>query len=256
MKTEGKLIWGALILSGFGLSSCVSTSSYKMLEKDLDGIKAQNASLQQDLDTLKQQNAELDQEKKSLLAVHEDTESQYQNLVGQLQQEVQEGQLKVTQYKNMLTVDVAEKIFFASGSATLKKSGKAVLKKVGQALGNYQDKAILVVGHTDSVPLAKAYQNIFPSNWELSVLRATNVVRFLQDGAGIPPERLLASGHSQYSPVASNNTAEGRQKNRRIEISLLDKNLLSTNQENQPQPVQPEPSATPPEAATTPTPNP
>jgi chemotaxis protein MotB len=82
-----------------------------------------------------------------------------------------------------------------------------------------------VVGHTDNVPIAKAWREVFPSNWELSAARATTVVRFLQE-AGIEPERLIATGRAQYAPVAPNDDPEGRQKNRRIEITLIDRNLL------------------------------
>jgi chemotaxis protein MotB len=126
----------------------------------------------------------------------------------------------------MLAVDLAEQIFFDSGRATLKAGGKDVLKKVGEALKGYENKIIRVVGHTDNVPVAKSLQSTFPTNWELSVARATNVVRFLQD-VGIPPERMVPSGRGEYDPVASNDTAEGRQKNRRIEIMLIDKNLAN-----------------------------
>jgi chemotaxis protein MotB len=236
---------GAIVVGG-----CVSTSQYKKVESDLNTMKSNNATLQADLLRLQQANTDLAKEKEDLQKAKSDTTSQYDSLVNQLQQEVQEGQLKVTQYKNMLTVDVAEKIFFDSGSAKLKKTGKAVLKKVADALKNYKDKAILVVGHTDAVPVSKSFQDIFPSNWELSALRATNVVHFLQDEGGIEPERLIASGRSQYSPVAPNDTAEGRKKNRRIEISLIDKSLLSTGQEPQPQPSgQPQPQQNPPQPA-------
>jgi len=123
----------------------------------------------------------------------------------------------------MLTVDVAEKIFFASGSSTLKASGKEVLQKVGAAIAGYPDKIIRVVGHTDNVPLRGAM-----TNWELSVMRATNVVRFLQDKSKIDPTRLVAAGRSEYQPVAANDTPEGRQKNRRIEITLMDKSYIET----------------------------
>jgi chemotaxis protein MotB len=126
----------------------------------------------------------------------------------------------------MLAVDLAEQIFFDSGRATLKAGGKDVLKKVGEALKGYENKVIRVVGHTDNVPLAKSLQGMFPTNWELSVARATNVVRFLQD-VGIPPERMVASGRGEYDPVAANDTAEGRQKNRRIEIMLIDQSLAN-----------------------------
>jgi len=143
-----------------------------------------------------------------------------------LASEVEQGQLQVKQYKNMLSVDLAEQIFFDSGRATLKAEGKKVLKKVGEALKGYENKIIRVVGHTDNVPVAKSLQGAFPTNWELSVARATNVVRFLQD-VGVPPERMVASGRAEYDPVAANDTPEGRQKNRRIEIMLIDKSLVS-----------------------------
>jgi len=142
--------------------------------------------------------------------------------VRNLTEEVKKGELQVRQYKDMLTVDVAEQLFFDSGRADLKDTGKAVLKKVGEALKGYEDKVIRVVGHTDNVPIKT---KVFPSNWELSVARATTVVRYLLE-TGIPPERMVASGRAEYQPVAENDSAEGRKKNRRIEITLIDKNLV------------------------------
>src|SRR5258708_13855081 len=109
----------------------------------------------------------------------------------------------------MLTVDVAEQLVFDSGRANLKDTGKAVLKKVGEALKGYEDKVIRVVGHTDNVPISKSAQKIFPSNWELSVARATTVVRYLQE-VGIPPEPMIASGPAQYQPTPQNDTPDGR----------------------------------------------
>lgn len=245
-----------LVISMASLVGCVSTSKYKKLETNYNAMKVTNAGLLEDVDKLQKANGTLNQEKQDLQKAQENSRSQYEGLLGQLQQEVQEGQLAVTQYKDMLTVDVAEKIFFASGSAKLKKTGQAVLKKVGDALAKFPDKAILVVGHTDAVPLAKSYQNIFPTNWELSVSRATNVVRFLQDNSSIAPELLIAAGRSQYDPIAPNDTAAGRQKNRRIEISLIDKNLLSTVKATATA-TSPAPEATPaPQATPTPTPEP
>ncbi|MCG3204599.1 MAG: hypothetical protein KCHDKBKB_01314 [Elusimicrobia bacterium] len=213
-----------------GLLGCVSTSKYKKLESDnkaqLEALSAKNQNLEKELADAKNANTALNQQAEDLRRASEQTQNQYRNVVGQLQQEVQEGNLKVTQYQNMLTVDVAEQLFFDSGSATLKKSGQNVLKKVAQALAQYSDKVIRVVGHTDNIPVSKKFQNIFPTNWELSVLRATNVVRYMQEQGNIEPERLIASGRGEYEPVAPNNTVEGRQKNRRIEIMLVDKSMM------------------------------
>jgi chemotaxis protein MotB len=231
-------------------TGCVSTGKFKKMEADKNGeiaalqqqktalegqkksLEDQKTKLEQDIaglnqqaTSLEQKNKAAEQEKAALLAASQQRQQQYEQLVQGLSKEVEKGQLQVRQYQNMLSVDLAEQIFFDSGRAALKKEGKEVLKKVAEALKGYENKVIRVVGHTDNVPLAKSLQATFPSNWELSVARATTVVRFLQD-AGIPPERLIPSGRGEYEPVAPNDTPEGRQKNRRIEIMLIDKSLV------------------------------
>ncbi len=195
------------------------------LEQQKASLESDRAALERQQAQLRAQNEALEQQKQVLLSASKQSQSQYDKLVTELNQEVQKGQLQVRRYKDMLTVDVAEQLFFDSGRAALKETGKEVLKKVADALKSYEDKAIRVVGHTDNVPITKGLQKVFPSNWELSVARATTVVRCLQD-AGIEPERLLATGRAEYAPVAPNDTPEGRQKNRRIEITLIDRNLL------------------------------
>jgi len=187
------------------------------------GLEQQKTSLEQQQADLRKQVDALEQQKAQLLTASQQTLSQYDSLVRNLTEEVKKGELQVRQYKDMLTVDVAEQLFFDSGRANLKDTGKAVLKKVGDALKGYEDKVIRIVGHTDNVPISKSAQKVFPSNWELSVARATNVVRYLQE-VGIPPERMIASGRAEYQPIAENDTPEGRKKNRRIEITLVDRN--------------------------------
>ena len=232
----------AVAAATLAMGGCVSSGKYEQLEadkakleantnqeitdlqKEKTSVQAQLAALATEKSTLQEQIAALEKEKAALESTSHERQSQYDALVKKLSAEVEQGQLQVRQYKNMLSVDVAEKIFFDSGRAVLKDSGKEVLGKVGEALKSYEDKVIRVVGYTDNVPIAKSMQKIFPSNWELSVARATNVVRFLQD-AGVPPERMVAAGRGEYSPVAENDTPEGRQRNRRIEIMLIDRNL-------------------------------
>ena len=227
-----------VLMTAAGLAGCVSSGKFKKLEaeqavlqNEKSALEKQTADLTQannqlkaDIDRLNSQTASLAAERDSLQKTHEQTVSQYDAVVSELSQEVEKGNLQVRQYKNMLTVDVAEQIFFDTGSYTLKKSGQEVLKKVGDAMANYPDKAIRVVGHTDNVPFKSGKW----SNWELSVMRATTVLRFLQDVSKIEPQRLVAAGRSEFEPVASNDTPEGRQKNRRIEITLLDKSQLET----------------------------
>lgn len=262
----GRFRMGIVLLTVvFIVSGCVSSGKFKKMEaqknEEISALQQQNSTLgeqkralEQQKTALEQQNNELkqqvtlleqkktkmeeevgsleqvvgslEQEKASLLTASQQRQKQYEELVQGLSKEVEQGKLQVRQYQNMLAVDLAEQIFFGSGRATLKKEGKEVLKKVGEALKGYENKIIRVVGHTDNVPVAKSLQGIFPTNWELSVARATNVVRFLQE-VGIPPERMIPSGRGEYDPVASNDTPEGRQKNRRIEIMLIDKSLVS-----------------------------
>lgn len=241
----------AVLAAGLITSGCVSTGTFEKmqagkndeiatlqqqkaaLENQKIAVEQDNAALKQQIASHEQQNTAmqeqvgwLEQQKAALLAASQQRQQQYDALVRGLSKEVEKGQLQVRQYKDMLTVDLAEQIFFDSGRATLKPGGKEVLKKVGEALKGYENKVIRVVGHTDNVPVAKSLQRTFPTNWELSVARATNVVRYLQE-VGIPPQRMVASGRSEYDPVATNDTPEGRQKNRRIEIMLIDQSLAN-----------------------------
>ncbi len=233
----------AVLVAAFTASGCVSQGTYDKLEADknqeitglqkqretlqgqVQGLQSQKTSLEQQQADLRRQIDVLEQQKAQLQTASQQTLTQYDSLVRNLTEEVKKGELQVRQYKDMLTVDVAEQLFFDSGRANLKDTGKAVLKKVGEALKGYEDKVIRIVGHTDNVPITKSLQKVFPSNWELSVARATTVVRYLQE-VGIPPERMVASGRAEYQPIAENDSAEGRKKNRRIEITLIDKNLV------------------------------
>jgi len=245
MTKSGIKLVGALIAAALAAGGCVSKGEFEKLQADknqeIDGLQKQRDALDQHTKQLQSQRAALEKQQADLRAEVENlqrqksqletanvqTKSQYDGLIQNLNAEVQKGQLQVRQYKDMLTVEVAEQLFFDSGKATLKDTGKEVLKKVGEALKGYDDKMVRVVGHTDNVPIATAQ---FPSNWELSAARATTVVRFLQAN-GVPPERLTASGRGEFSPIAPNDDAEGRRKNRRIEITLIDKNLAQEVQE-------------------------
>jgi chemotaxis protein MotB len=195
------------------------------LESQRESLEKQRDSLTKEKDSLTQQVAALDAQRAQLEATEKQSEARYDALLTSLSEELKQGQLQVRQLKGMLTVDVAEQLFFDSGRANLKDTGKQVLQKVAESLKGYEDKAIRIVGHTDNVPITKGLQKVFPSNWELSAARATTVVRFLQD-AGIAPERLVATGRAEYAPVSPNDTTEGRQKNRRIEITLIDRGVL------------------------------
>ncbi len=144
----------------------------------------------------------------------------YKNLIENLSQEITEGKIRIDQSETRLKLNLVDKILFPSGSAQLTDKGKEVLDKVGFALKDINDRRIMIEGHTDNVPLSPKLQQVYGSNWGLSALRATSVVRYLQEKGGIDPRLLGATGYSMYRPFRSNDTAEGRQANRRIEIIL------------------------------------
>ena len=156
-------------------------------------------------------------EKESELAKLKET---YTEMEEKLKAEIGSGEIRLSQVGGRLQVALVDKILFDSGDARISKRGESVLMRVGQVLGTIKDKQIQVSGHTDNAPISEKLAAQFPTNWELSVARATNVVRFLGEKAGVPEHFLAAAGHGPHRPVASNATPQGRAQNRRIEILL------------------------------------
>ena len=183
-------------------------------------------------------------EREALLAARnaeiEKMRSSYDGLISDLEDEVAAGQIQISRLRSGLKLNLSEEILFPSGSARLNASGQAVLRKVGRRLLELPH-SIEVEGHTDDVPVARSY----PSNWELAAARASSVVRLLVD-LGVEPDRLKAVSRGEFMPVASNDTAEGRAKNRRIEIQLdapIDESDTATNGEGQPAEADPKTAA-------------
>ncbi|MBD0377801.1 MAG: OmpA family protein, partial [Flavisolibacter sp.] len=116
-------------------------------------------------------------------------------------------------------VSLQESLLFPSGSAVVNPRGKEALGKLAQALNSNPDIGVLIEGHTDSIPIKGRYED----NWALSTARATAIVRILTSTYGVDPTRVTASGRSKYEPVDTNETPEGRARNRRTEIILAPK---------------------------------
>lgn len=180
------------------------------MRQQIDRLVNEKNLLQQQLE------AEL-QAREARLAEVQDT---YDELVGKLEQEIERGEVRISELKGKLTVNVVDKILFDSGKAELKPAGIKVLQQIGDILNSAVDKNIQVEGHTDNVPISGSLATKYPSNWELSTARATTVLHFLQDRVGVSGERLSAVGYGEYQPIASNSTAQGRAENRRIQIVL------------------------------------
>jgi len=235
------VVWGGVVILSVMLAGCASTGKYKKLEGEYSSLQERYNSLQAGYSACREQVTQAEKEKTELLARDEKSKATYEQLMGQLQKEVSEGQIAIQQYEDKLTLNVAEKIFFDSGSAELKPGGKEVLSKVGRIVKGLSDKVIRVEGHTDNVPIAKPLQPTYPTNWELSAARATTVVRFLQEFAGVPPEMLVAAAFGEYRPLAPNDTPANRQKNRRIEIVLQNRDVMKRTEA----PITPEQKGTP-----------
>lgn len=128
-----------------------------------------------------------------------------------------EDKVKLTIDSRGLVISLKDTEFFDSGSASVRQWSRPLLNDIASAINNYSN-AIRIEGHTDNVPIKTP---VFPSNWELSTARATNIVQYLVSMHSFAPEKLSAIGYGEYRPIADNNTAEGRQKNRRVDVVIL-----------------------------------
>lgn len=116
-----------------------------------------------------------------------------------------------------LVISLKDTEFFDSGKAIVRPDSMVLLDNISAAIGQYSN-SVRIEGHTDNQPIKTA---LFPSNWELSTARATNIVHYLIKTHDLPAERLSAIGYGEYRPVADNRTEAGRQKNRRVDVVLL-----------------------------------
>lgn len=128
-------------------------------------------------------------------------------------------ELTVSTKNGKVYVSLQENLLFPSGSAVVNPKGKEALAKLAEVLNVNPDITVDIEGHTDSIPIRGKYQD----NWDLSLARAASIVRILTIDYKVGPERVVASGHSQYEPIQSNSTAEGRAQNRRTDIILSPK---------------------------------
>ena len=200
--------------------SAVSESKYRLLAGSLGaafGNRAPDATVpqltaaplppEQASRTLKQQQAIEEQAHMTAVA---------STLLDVLAPLVKEGMVRVTQSRRGVSIEINANVLFEPGQAQLETHSLAVLNAVADTLKN-EPFNIEITGHTDVVPISNS---AFASNWELSAVRATSVVRLLAE-RGLAPARLLAIGREASKPIAPNDTAEGRARNRRVEMMIL-----------------------------------
>lgn len=186
-----------------------------------------NLSQQESLDaSLRQKRLELDERERLINELQGIINAQNER-VAQILNSVQDAllgfgseELTVTQKDGKVYVAMSDKLLFQSGSAKLDKRGKEALEKLAEVLNSQNDIDVYIEGHTDSKPINTAQ---FKDNWDLSVIRATSVVRILTQEYGVNPLKVVPSGRGEFMPVDDNETNEGRSKNRRTEIIIAPK---------------------------------
>jgi chemotaxis protein MotB len=184
--------------------SVISGAQAESIKKSLDNIGAKDAYIQ-DL-----QSAIARKDSLNLALV-----TNLKGAIGNMDD--QDINIKVD--KGVVYIDISDKLLFKSGSYVVNERASEVLGKVALVLKNQPSIEFMVEGHTDNVPMKG--NAVLLDNWDLSVKRATAVVRLLQDKYGLDPAHITAAGRSEYVPVADNNTADGRAANRRTRIVIL-----------------------------------
>jgi chemotaxis protein MotB len=208
------------------------SSRKEQMQEQLEDLNQNNQQLLASIEQLQQERASLQQEQDQLKKQVEaervareekvaNLKNTYDQLVGALEQEIKRGELTITNLKGQLSVNLPNKILFDSGQTQVNAAGKKVLHSLGDIMNKFPDKALLVEGHTDNVKISSRLKETYPTNWELSTARANSVVHVLQDEVGLPGERLIAAGYSEFRPVADNGTDDGKAANRRIQIQLV-----------------------------------
>ncbi len=192
------------------LSNSLVTAFGRVQTAPIKGEPPASLSLPRGLPPLKPHNSEaLRREKEQLTGVARD-------LLKVMAPLVEQGKVRVTQSGRGVNVEINASVLFAQGDARLSEASSQALRAVAAVLKD-DDHAIQVEGHTDSVPIKNA---LFPSNWELSAVRASSVVRLFID-TGIAENRLVAVGHGPTRPVGPNDTVDGRMRNRRVAVMIL-----------------------------------
>jgi chemotaxis protein MotB len=186
----------------------------KKLESELNAQKTDLAKLSNDLKEREEKVNDLQR----ILASKDSVVTALKKTVSDALVGFTNNGLTVEQKNGKVYVSLEERLLFATGSFIVDKDGKEAVKKLAKVMENNKDISILIEGHTDNVPM-KGTGDI-KDNWDLSVMRATSVVRIITSSSSVNPSRLTAAGRSEYAPVDAANTADARKKNRRIEIIL------------------------------------
>ncbi|MBN4070152.1 OmpA family protein [Olleya sp. AH-315-F22] len=217
-------------------------ASYDALEENSSASIAENAKKNRELlaqlevkeQALASENLRLESLKKelekrsrrveeleSLIAAKDAAMTSLKNAISRELTDFEGKGLTIEQRDGKVYVSMENKLLFSSGSWSVGAEGRRAVQQLGNVLGDNPDIAVLIEGHTDNVPYTGSGQ--LTGNWDLSTKRATAIVNILRENISINPENLTAAGRGEFAPIATNDTAEGKAKNRRIEVILTPK---------------------------------
>ena len=201
-----------IIIALGGYSTFFFITEYKPINKKIEGLKNENRTLTELVTKLKKQVEE---------KMDRETGASYKkDIIEELSKISTEQDFEIRRAEKGVEISLPGLKIFNPGEEKLSEEGLLLLSKLGKILKNASSGEIKVEGHTDNTKIGGALLKQFSTNWELSAARAVNVVRYLQEKTGIPPERLSAVAYGEYRPIFPNDTEEHRQKNRRTVLVL------------------------------------
>ena len=189
------------------------------LDKSLTNTSQTNVSIEKLVDQINESNQYI----RHLVEVKSKSDSLNMVLTNNLTRSLSKEELKevdVQVLKGVVYISLADNMLYKSGSYEINDRAAETLSKIAKIIMDYSDYDVLVEGNTDNVPISR--ENI-RNNWDLSCLRASSVVQYLQDNYGVDPKRLTAGGRGEYNPLVSNDTETGKQRNRRTQIIITPK---------------------------------
>ena len=194
-------------------------SLQKSLDKSLTNANQNNVSIDKLVDQINESNQYI----RHLVEVKSKSDSLNMVLTNNLTRSLSKEELKevdVQVLKGVVYISLADNMLYKSGSYEINDRAQTTLSKIAKIIMDYKDYDVLIEGNTDNVPISR--ENI-RNNWDLSCLRASSVVQYLQNHYGVDPKRLTAGGRGEYNPIASNGTEVGKQRNRRTQIIITPK---------------------------------
>ena len=191
----------------------------RSLDKSLNNASQNNVSIEKLVDQINESNQYI----RHLVEVKSKSDSLNMVLTNNLTRSLTKEEMKevdVQVLKGVVYISLADNMLYKSGSYEINSRAQETLSKIAKIIIDYKDYDVLVEGNTDNVPITR--ENI-RNNWDLSCLRASSVVQYLQNNFGVDPKRLTAGGRGEYNPLAPNDTEVGKQRNRRTQIIITPK---------------------------------